>query len=158
MRLRRLAVVFALAGLPACRESYPQRLERAREHARAAGLAIDEQHARYSRGAALGSADSIAILYAEDAVVMPPGAPMLTGRDSIRAMFAAWGPFTITFATQEVWATDGDAIERGTFAYTLTPPGGRPETHRGKYLVRWERWERAAGQWLISQDIWNEDD
>lgn len=105
-------------------------------------------------------ADSIAALYAPDAKVMPPNMPMVVGRDSVRAMFTNWfaaGTPSLTLQVQSVAANGPIAIERGTSTWSFTPNPGSPMpagSGTGKYLVHWHR---VDGQWLIAEDIWNDD-
>lgn len=54
-----------------------------------AQIAIQAQVDRLMAAFAAGQADSLAALYAPNAVVMPPGMPAVSGRDSIREWFAA---------------------------------------------------------------------
>lgn len=97
-------------------------------------------------------ADELASLYAEDAVMLPPNAPALFGRDAIRASFreefAAGGLKAEIEALETV--VDGDlAYVAGRYRVWT---GDGTLVDRGKYV---EIWRAVDGQWLISRDIHN---
>jgi uncharacterized protein (TIGR02246 family) len=97
-------------------------------------------------------ADELASLYAEDAVMLPPNAPALFGRDAIRASFRE--EFAAGGLKAEIEALE--TVVEGDLAYVAgryrvwTGDGTRVD--RGKYV---EIWRAVVGQWLISRDIHN---
>ncbi|MET0988578.1 MAG: SgcJ/EcaC family oxidoreductase [Steroidobacteraceae bacterium] len=104
-----------------------------------------------------GDAAAVAALYAEDAVVYPPGAPAARGHTAIREHFvkdikatkAAGG--VINLSTGDV-AVSGDlAWESGTFKVT-DKSGATVDT--GKYV---SVFQKRNGKWLLFRDIWNSD-
>lgn len=126
----------------------------------AAKTAIDAVNANWPRLTSTGHADSLADLYAADAVIMPPNMATIHGRDSIRAFFATLNTVkpTLTLKALTVWGSGSAATEMGrwnwTWAAGVTPPPGFPPADSGKYLVRWVE---DNGKWLLAQDIWNSD-
>lgn len=103
-----------------------------------------------------GDADGVAALYAEDGVVMAPGAPAAVGRASIRDYIASdianSKAAGLTSKGDEV--TDGAAEGnmawiRGSFS-VIDASGTTVDT--GKYLTVYRR---TNGQWQIIRDIWN---
>jgi uncharacterized protein (TIGR02246 family) len=96
----------------------------------------------------------VAGFYAEDAVLLPPNAPMLTGVDAIREFWQTVldaGVADVTLETTRVGAS-GD-LAYGIGRYTLTAPlagGGRAEDG-GKYLVVFRR--QADGTWKAIADM-----
>ena len=97
----------------------------------------------------------IAGIYAEDAVMMPPAMPRISGRANIRDFYAQnWamkGSLTLTPAGIRV---SGDwAIVEGNWTWTMPSPQGEIRDH-GKYL---ETWRRTDTSWEVVQDIWNSD-
>lgn len=107
-----------------------------------------------------GDADAIAARYADDAIVMSPGAPAAIGREAIRAMIAEQSAAAkaagITLA-----ALDGDTagvaasgdIAWHSGAYTASDASGAV-IDSGNYM---EIQQNIGGQWLIIRDIWNSD-
>lgn len=99
--------------------------------------------------------DSVAALYTEDAVVMPPNAPAVTGRSAIREWLASFPPISaFDLQVEEVEGRGDLAYARGTLTMELNPPGAaNPIQDRGKYIEIRRRQE--DGSWLISRDIFN---
>ena len=105
-----------------------------------------------------GEPDRIIALYSEDAIVMPPDAPSVTGDAALRSFLAdemaeaKKGGITIVLTGDDEADTSGDlGWHRGTFK--VIGEGGA-SLGTGKYL---EIWEREQGKWRITRDIWNND-
>jgi uncharacterized protein (TIGR02246 family) len=103
-----------------------------------------------------GDAASVAALYAEDAVVLPPDAPMISGRAEIeefwRELMAA-GARGVNLMTLRP-AGSGDVLhEVGRATITIQPEGGETNTQSVKYVVVWER--DPAGGLALTVDMWN---
>ena len=108
---------------------------------------------------ATADGEGMASLYAEDALLMPPGAPAVTGRAAIR-----------TFLGEDAAKTKaaGLAIKNGTVTgaevsgdtgwvsgnYTVVDGSGMA-VDSGSYLSVHQR--DANGVWLYTRDIWNSD-
>lgn len=158
--MRRLSLLPAIALAAACAKTEtPEQMQtRMQAESDSARTAITAAMAGFQAHFAAGHADSVALYYAADGNVLPPGMPMIAGRDSIRAMLAGYfgsGSMSdVSFQTTSVVANGPLAIERGTFRMTFTPTGGQPMPSAGKYLAHWHRIE---GQWLMADDIWNDD-
>lgn len=98
-----------------------------------------------------GDAEGIAALLTEDAVVMPPNAPIVEGRSAIKAFYRQH------FANRVVPAkTDerelivfGDMTYRQG-VYALQLPEGH--TEYGKFV---ELWKNDNGQWRLHRSIWS---
>jgi uncharacterized protein (TIGR02246 family) len=97
-------------------------------------------------------ADDLASLYAEDAVMLPPNAPAVFGRDAIRSSFREM------FAAQDL-KVEVEALEtvvEGDLAYVAGRyrmwTGDGTLVDRGKYV---EIWRAVNGEWLIHRDIHN---
>jgi len=97
------------------------------------------------------NADAIAALYTDDAQLLPPGAPEVSGRDAIRAYFAndietQWARMTVQSTASHI---GGDwAWRSGTWSAESVP------LVAGKYL---EVWRRTPDGWRMHKDIWNVD-
>ena len=107
-------------------------------------------------GAIAGQNDSlIATLYADDAVLLPPARPRVSGREGIRAFWAQlWptkGTLTLTITSLRI---SGDlAVQEDNWTWTMPTPQGEVKDH-GKALVVWRR---TGNTWQVVQDIWNSD-
>jgi len=156
MSLRRPLGLFALCALAACQkaETPEQHAARIAAASDSAKTAIEAQNARFMRYTAAGQGDSTALLYTDDAMIMPPDAPMVTGRANIATAMNAMGVMPLNLHAVSVWSDGETAIERGTWDVSMTPPGGAPMSLGGKYLVHWKK---VGGEWLLHEDIWNND-
>jgi ketosteroid isomerase-like protein len=107
-----------------------------------------------------GSLDSVAAIYAEDASLMPPGEPAVTGRESIRQY---WGRVMDRYNLRYERGMDelegrGDlAYQRGRFQLTASPKakGAAAVSDRGKFIVVYRR--GASGAWSVVIDMYNSD-
>lgn len=98
-------------------------------------------------------------VWADDAVVMPPGLPAVRGKAAIRRYVeeAAQVPgFQIRWEPETVHVSQsGDLaymIERNVV--TFTGPDGNPVTAHGKVVTVWRK--SADGSWRNVVDMWNE--
>ena len=118
--------------------------------------AIEITAQRYMMHFNAGTADSVAVIYAERGRIMWPNGPASVGRDSIVARLRTIGALTpvLSLRTEEVAASGALAVERGRYTMTWTPPGGSQVADSGKYLMRWHR---TGAEWMIVDNIWNSD-
>jgi len=105
-----------------------------------------------------GNGDGIVALYADDAILSPPGAPAARGHAAMReylmkdmAASSAAGVTLNAGPTTDVGVSGDLGWEWGTF--TVTDKSGAT-VDRGKYVTVCER---KNGKWLIIRDIWNSD-
>lgn len=102
-------------------------------------------------GDAAGAAHST---YTSDARILPPGAPMLDGREAIAGFWTAaaqqLGITAVALETVEVQPMGEGAYEVGRA--TLTLGGGQQAT--AKYVVIWRQ---ENGRWRWHVDVWNMD-
>lgn len=155
------ALLSSVAALSACQaaETPEQTHARMLAESDSARVAIEAKAAAFAEAVNTGQADAVAALYTDDAVLMPPEMPAITGREAIRATFAgmmAASPgMRIAFQVLDVTANGPLAVERGTWTISAPTPDGAATELRGKYLIEWHR---IAGEWLIARDIWNSDE
>ena len=158
MRSTRFLAGAAALALAACQTTEtPQQMQaRIESESQAARTAIEQRATAFGQHVAAGHADSLAMMYAENASVMAPNMPTANGRDAIREMFAGMfrsGSFQLHIAVDNVVANGPLAVERGRYHLTFTPAGGGTAVpDSGKYLVHWHR---MNGDWKIVDDIWN---
>ena len=93
-------------------------------------------------------------LYTDDAVVLPPGSPIVKGRADIEAFWkkAAEGLGDAKLTTVDVKPL-GPAAARETGHFSLKTKASPSQELVGKYVVVWEK---LGTEWKLSADIWNE--
>jgi uncharacterized protein (TIGR02246 family) len=144
--------VFSLAVIPAVYGG-----ARGRSAPRAPGnrqqqAAIDAANQRFMSAFASQDAAAVAALYTEDALLLPPGTDILSGRTAIQGFWQAVmnsGVRGVTLETVEL-EHYGQALQE-IGRYTLTGTGGQV-LDRGKYVVIWRH---EGSEWLIHRDIFN---
>lgn len=125
----------------------------------AEGAALMQLSRDWSGIVATGDMESALAVWAEDAVMMPPGLPSLDGKPAILSYIegAAQIPgFRISWEPVSVHvAASGDMaymIERN--ATTMSDSVGNPVTTHGKVVTIWRK--DPDGFWKNVVDIWNE--
>ncbi|HVH79301.1 MAG TPA: SgcJ/EcaC family oxidoreductase [Stellaceae bacterium] len=137
-----LAAVFLLAAAPAMAQSKTaiQKLE-------------DQWGAAFNKG----DAAAVAAMYADDAYVMPAGAPMAHGAADIQAF---WGKAMQQLSDVKCTALDvkplGRYSAREIGTCTFKTKGDAPQDAALKYAVVWQK-DRGTGQWKLGVDMWNFD-
>jgi ketosteroid isomerase-like protein len=119
--------------------------------------ATDEQ---WSATAAKNDLDGTVAFYADDAVLLPPNAPIAMGPQSIRASWAGLlGPNTAVS-----WkVTKGDLAQSGELGYLYgtyqlsirDPKGGSGVHDTGKFVEIWKK--QTDGRWKCIVDTYNSD-
>lgn len=95
-----------------------------------------------SAAAASGDVDTIAGLYAPNALLLPPNGAVVAGRDSIRAANAgnqAAGANTLVFDQLRVSGDEQRATAIWTWTLTIAPEGRSPVAAQGRSMVYFER-------------------
>lgn len=103
-----------------------------------------------------GDAATHAMLYTEDAILLPPDAGVVQGREAVQALWQSFMDAGIKNADLVTTGiTDlGDTVnEMGTFTLEAPDGSGGTVTVAGKYLVVYERAE--DGSLLLDWDTWN---
>lgn len=115
---------------------------------------IDGLKAALVRALQADDAELAASLYAPDARLLPPGAPVITGTAEVLDFFrqrVAAGAHEAVLETVRQWQ-DGDiAVEEGRYGRLV----GEELVDTGKYLVVFRR--QDDGTWRYETDIWNSD-
>ena len=119
--------------------------------------AIEGTNAQFVAAANRGDTAAVAALYTADAVVLPPNAEMVRGRQGVKEFFDAliqqMGVPRLTLDTIQVDEVGDTACEVGAYTMKLQPSGGEPVSDNGKYVVVWKR--QTDGSWKLAVDIWN---
>ncbi len=122
--------------------------------------AVREADAACAKAAAPNNVEGYLSCVGDDALALPPNAPMLTGKESIRKsvseMMANPG-FALSWQANKVEASRGGdlAYSMGTYEVTMNRPKGKPVTDRGKYVTVWKK--QADGKWKGAANIYNSD-
>jgi uncharacterized protein (TIGR02246 family) len=157
----RIAVVTLLA-LAACApkpETSEQMAARMKAESDSARPALQAAVDAYARHLAAGRADSVAMFYAEDAVLMMNNEPALKGRAAIQAKVAeqmSWGTYQmITFTTTRVDANGPLAVQQYSYVVNFTPgphapPGMTAISDTGKAMTAYKK---VNGAWLAFADV-----
>jgi len=100
-----------------------------------------------------GDAAAVAAHYTGDAVVLPPGAEMVMGRNAILTFWKSAadqiGDIKLTAVDVKPLGSNA-AREIGTFS--LRTKAAQSQQVTGKYVVVWEK---VGGDWKLATDIWN---
>jgi uncharacterized protein (TIGR02246 family) len=115
--------------------------------------AIQNLNDQFARAFNTGDIAAVAAHYTEDAVVLPPGAEMVMGRNAIltfwKAAYEQIGDIKLTAVDVKPLGSNA-AREIGTFS--LRTKGSQPQEVSGKYVVVWEK---VGADWKLAADIWN---
>jgi uncharacterized protein (TIGR02246 family) len=102
-----------------------------------------------------GDADTLSLMYTEDAEWLVPNAPSIKGRQAIAEVWKQ----LIGSGGNNVRVDIGEVQECGDWAYEVgrfaaSAPDG-PVLNAGKYIVIWKR--QSTGEWKTHRDIFNWD-
>jgi len=121
---------------------------------------IREAEIAWSKAAGAKQLDATVAYYTDESNVLPPNAPMATGKAAARKtweeMMALPG-FAISWQPVAVVVSQaGDlGYTRGTYELTMNDPKGKPSTDRGKYMAVWKK--QTDGSWKAVEDMFNSD-
>lgn len=119
--------------------------------------AMDDE---WSRSVATRDVEKVIFYYADDAVVMPPNIPTLSGKEAIRTLWKSMLESPLFSggwkATKVEVAQSGDlAYLSGNYEFKEQDSAGNPITDKGKYLVVWKK--QADGNWKCVANMFNSD-
>ncbi len=99
---------------------------------------------------------ALGLLFAPDAVIMPPNSPAVAGRKAIAEWEATFeNGFQIAFDIEEIKVLGDVAYVKGRSCVFIPIEDGSRGVDIGKFLEIRER--QTDGQWLITRDIFNSD-
>jgi ketosteroid isomerase-like protein len=100
--------------------------------------------------------DALDQIYTADARILPPGAPMISGRPAIKKFWADMIPGANAVAAElssvDVMQAGDGIVEIGRAVLTVAPPGQGEAAMEVKYVVYWRE---EDGRWKWHVDIWN---
>jgi ketosteroid isomerase-like protein len=96
-------------------------------------------------------------IYTSDARILPPGAPMVSGRDAIKKFWSdliqSVNAKSAVLASVDVILAGDGLVEIGRATLTVEPPGQSTTQMEVKYVVYWRQ---EDGRWKWHVDIWNQ--
>jgi uncharacterized protein (TIGR02246 family) len=120
---------------------------------------IRELEAQWSRTAAANDLEGSVSYYSDDASILPPNAPIASGKQAIRAVWASvLGPgvsLSWQVSKLEVSRSGDLAYVMGVYQFAQKDPQGKPVTDHGKVVEVWKK--QADGKWKTVADIFNSD-
>ena len=120
---------------------------------------IRELDAQWSKTAGTHDLDATVAFYSDDAVLLPPNAPVATTKPAIRAVWADLASPNASISWQvnrvEV-AKSGDlAYSTGTYDFATKDPQGKLITDKGKFMEVWKK--QPNDKWKAVADTYNSD-
>lgn len=95
--------------------------------------------------------------YTEDAILIPPGEPIVRGRAAIEAYWKGaieqGGVRDASVETIDAANSGDSGYEIGTFTLTVNGPNGQPVQDKGRYVELLKR--GADGVWYATLGMWN---
>jgi len=95
-------------------------------------------------------------VYTPDARILPPGAPMIAGREAIKKFWADFiqgaNATSAVLASVDVMIAGDDVVEIGKATLTIEAPDQPAAQVEAKYVVYWRQQD---GRWKWHVDIWN---
>ena len=95
-------------------------------------------------------------IYTRNARILPPGAPMISGREAIKKfwsdMVQSANATSAVLASVDVMSVGDGAVEIGKATLTVEPPAQSAAQMEVKYVVYWQQ---EDGRWKWHVDIWN---
>jgi uncharacterized protein (TIGR02246 family) len=108
---------------------------------------------RFSEAFNRGDSAAVANMYADDAVVLPAGSPLLRGREAIQSY---WKKGAEQLEGMRLTTVDveplGDRAAREIGTFVLKTKAQPPQELVGKYVVVWRK---EGNDWKLATDIWN---
>jgi uncharacterized protein (TIGR02246 family) len=121
--------------------------------------AVRDTDAQWAKAAGSHDVDATVAYYADDAVLMPPNGPKITGKQDIRAAWVtlAAPDVVLTWGPQKVEVSQsGDlAYIVGTYQDSFKDAKGKPATDRGKTLEVFKK--QTDGTWKAVVDMYSSD-
>src|ERR1700733_12107567 len=121
--------------------------------------AVRVADAQWSKTATANDLDGTVSYYTDDASVLPPNAPIATGKTAIRAV---WASMLTPDATVSWQVNKADVARSGELAYVMGTyqivaknPQSKSQEDHGKMVEVWKK--QADGKWKTVADIFNSD-
>jgi uncharacterized protein (TIGR02246 family) len=153
IHLKNAVVAVSILALVGCAKSAPPAADTTADEGALRAMGVE-----WFKAYNAGNVDSVAAMYADDAVLNAPGAPPARGAAAVREGLAkdiaasSGGGFTLNpGATADIGISGDLGWEWNTF--TVTDKSGAT-VDAGKYVTVYGK---KDGKWRIIRDIWNSD-
>jgi ketosteroid isomerase-like protein len=97
------------------------------------------------------------VIYTSGARILPPGAPMISGRDAIKKFWSdlitSANATSVALSSVDVIPAGDGVVEIGKATLTVEPEGQPVAQMEAKYVVYWQQ---EDGRWKWHVDIWNQ--
>jgi len=128
------------------------------QQARDVQTEIERVNRRFVEAWNSGDVAKAMTVYTEDATILPPGAPRVSGSGPIQRFWQGVmdsGVRAVALQTDDLDVSGELAREIGTATLTIRPEGGGEQTMTAKFVVVWKR---QGGEWRWHTDIWSSDE
>ena len=105
---------------------------------------------QFEEAIARGDAAACAAVYTDDAKVLPPDSPALTGKQAAQGLWQSiidMGVKGISLQTLELEEMGDRAVERGAATIDIQGEGGQTMQASAKFIVLWRRPADGAWKW-----------
>src|SRR5256885_12556778 len=111
----------------------------------------------WSKVTAARDVEKMISYYSDDAMVMLPNIPTLTGKESIRTFWNSMldPGFSGGWKTTKVEVSGDLAYVTGSYEFNDNDGGGKPITDKAKYFEVWKK--QADGSWKCVADMFSSD-
>jgi ketosteroid isomerase-like protein len=100
--------------------------------------------------------EKASMFYTADAIILPPNAAAIEGRENIRKHFGTFPPLSkLDISVLETRGEGHLAYVRGAYTMTVPQDKSAPITETGKFIEI--RLRQPNGEWLISRDMYSSD-
>ena len=117
---------------------------------------IEEKQTSFMENFNKGDAKASSEYYTMDAIVAPPNAPEVKGKDAVEKLWQSFidlGKASVKLSTVNTVVSGKLAVVYQTYQFEATMKDGQAIKDNGKSIVVYE--EQEDGSWLIIYDTWN---
>jgi uncharacterized protein (TIGR02246 family) len=149
-----------LLSLTGCADMHRSMMAERADTREADVKAVKDVEAAWSKDCASKDPAKFAGYYAEDASLLLPGAPIITGREGIQNAVKPLmndPNFALQFSSSKAEASRGSDLVYtvGSYTMTVTGPDKKPATDKGKYTTVFKK--QADASWKAVVDMLNSD-
>lgn len=151
--MRTVPLFLALLAMSGCTDS----VDTMQTDVSASKMELGQMNRDFAAALNAKDANAAAALYAEDAVLIPPGESIVQGREAIeeywRGAIESGGVREVSVETIDAQSSGALGYETGRFELIVNGPDGEPVIDRGRYIELLRR--EPDGRWLSTHGIWN---